>query len=450
MHRMTNIVLLVLLFSSVAYGQKETPSEIDVESLLWDIEDQLAEMEAKFIEHWGMLPTPENISPPAVPDNENQALDIYAAMDKIIETFKSNRSEKYWFPFPLDGNLDTIRSDPEMAYLLELCRPALSLLDELDADGRSNYSNSDGSTGLSLERQNTFFTFINLSGLLAVRSASTDDVAKAFNDVRRVLALERTLTAEPSGDTQLVIRALDVVSMTALRDLIARDNLPKEVWRGLRAMLTKPSPVDARTAIMGEIAEAIRKLPSVEQKLLDMGFPENRVAPFLPLARFNILELGDAWLTYATTNRFERPSIPPVPEANFQEEQKFDPESQIEKYVVEELRRTTGLFVDLIDINLIDRADLSQARWRLARIALKVERDAIRHDGRYPESLDRIESSQLDAADYIDPNTGKRFEYRRTADEGYLLKGSQEAFEVFPGYNLALDWSRSRGPKPLP
>lgn len=353
--------------------------------------------------------------PPEVPDAENRAKVIRAAAELVPDPGRAIRRFAVYHP---DGPLPA-EDRAELEVEVAAGSLALGLLDHAASRPRANWGilYEEGVEAkvppllaiLNVQRLNI------AAGRLALLDGRRDDAVAA---VARGAVLAESLRPEPSLIVQLVRSAADTGVVGLAREIVVAGPPSEAQLVVLDGALGDRDPQGAmRASLIGEMKTMLASMPGPVYAWDVVGPVPPRLFqnPLLlwllrPLLRENArwyLEVMSGVLEYQHLARPERErrwgNSPPAPE-----------------------RRAWHLLGAMMVANLgnaIQRADLWETRFALARLGIALERHRLSR-GVYPDELEALVPVLLPKLP-TDPFSGAPPEYRRIGD-GYLLRSAAE------------------------
>lgn len=377
---------------------------------------------------------PATLAPPPVADADNRAKAIRAAAelapapDPMLSRFAS---------FEEAGPSPELRAAISGVVLRN--QIVLGLLDEARRRQASNW-NVTYEDGVEA-RIPPLLQILNLAklnaaaGRLALLEGRTADAVTA---VSRGAAIAESMRQEPVLIMQLIRIAIDTYGLRLAREIVAAGPPGVPEVAEMEEAFRDRSPRDSlHASLVAEVKEVFAMFPpnGGTGRALYADVPmliDNRFLSWLlrPAIRDNARFYLDSMVTMIDYQAVPRPerlrrfgASPARPSAR-------------PWHVVAEM-----LLPNLL--NAIDRADLWEARFAVARVGLALERHRLAR-GEYPASLDALVPEFL-AALPSDPFTGAPPEYRREA-AGYLLRSDADGkdFDLVGNPDTALRWAVRR------
>jgi len=355
------------------------------------------------------------LAPPEVPDAENRAKVIRAAAELVPDPGTAIRRFAVYQP---DGQLP---ADQRAEIEAEVAAGSLTLLllDHAAARPRANWGipYEDGVEAkvppllaiLNVQRLNI------AAGRLTLLDGRRDEAVAA---VARGAVLTESLRQEPSLIVQLVRSAADTGVVGLAREIVVAGTPSEAELAILDAALGDRDPQGAmRASLIAEMKVMLASMPwpvyasdairPIAPRLIENPLLLWLLRPWFQENARWYLEVMRGVIEYQSLARPERErrwgSSPPAPE-----------------------RRAWHLLGALMLRNLgnaIERADLWETRFVLARLGVALERHRLAR-GSYPDRLDALVPDLLPKLP-TDPFSGAPPEYRRIGD-GYLLRSAAE------------------------
>ncbi len=389
----------------------------------------------RFVEQWGPL-DPSAYRPPSVNDEDNQARAVRAAAEILVlpQYGVGTRRIHEDYASGTEGILSAADRDSIRKVAADNAM-VFSLLDLAVARPNSNWD-LDYKRGVAMDIP-PLLKIIQLAklnvatGRLALEDGRVDEALAA---IRRGTALAASLSEEPVLIVQLVRQAVARLDAGLVRRILATGDLTPEQRGVLRHAFADANP---RLAIQRALIAETASLEGVMQGHLD-GPTDAWQNPRVPslvgigivrtLARPYLLNEERLWLTMMSAKiaelGSERHARTPAP--------------------LRPTLRWWNVVVRLIEsdhTDLVERADLAEARILLARTAITIE-DHRQVTGQPPGTLADLVPHGLPALP-VDPLTGRPFRYETNGMAWRVWsEGDLSGMDSPRRIDAVLDWAR--------
>ena len=269
---------------------------------------------------------------------------------------------------------------------------------------------------------------MQMTEMAAILDAENNDEKQAADDVLIILALARSLKAEPPLISQLVRTAGIPLAVDALNQVINRTTLSPESLTGLSKTLQSMEDYDAR-------GEGFNRAMACERTIhLDLLGNPDKVARFLrDLGTMGATEIPGEQL-HRMVEHLKQPGSLKAEhdylETSFQQllsarKEIFPVRLKTADLIQQRATEATNQGLLFCGWNLpslavaVRREAACLANLRLALTAVALEQFRAAHDNRYPTALSELTPSYLDAV-LTDPFDGQPLRYRKQG-AGYVL-----------------------------
>lgn len=454
--------LLLILGISLGPARASDEPMLGVEGSDESIAARLRVAEHEFRKKWGGL-TPEELAPGPVRPERNRALRIIEAVELFEASWDDPWSEAARPVFKDYSVAGAGEFATKHAAELARLEPALALLDTIDllpeSDFGIRYDRLFDTGPLRAARATYIFRMLTLSGLAEL---SEGHCGVATRRVELFLAMGEAFAGEPNGVMQIHRMHAGQQALALLRAVLSRCDLERKELERLSLLIDQDSRPPIEMMLFDNVLHLCRVFDSIEEETRASSDDDARLlAPSIAAAKLQAILFLDDWFEFATTARTFRGDPPVLSdldvisveeiEANLEPPESEDKIMGGETVIETDLGLAAILHIAFENFDgWLDRSDLWQTLFLLARTALALETYAKDHEGLYPEELDRLVPHYLGQT-LLNPFTGEPLAYEAAAD-GYRLAAGEEAVSTWShDVDPVLDWSRgSEGRQPGP